>query len=257
MKLNIFDAHAHYDDEQFDSDRNILINELKKNNIIGVLNCGSSIEGARTSVKLAEEHDIFYAAVGIHPEFADEFDDSIENELKIMSQNKKVKAIGEIGLDYYYRENPPRQVQKSVFIRQMELAKELNLPVIIHDREAHKDVLDIIKQFRGVVGEIHCFSGSVEFAKECIKLGYYIGFTGVVTFKNAKKSLDVVREIPMDRILVETDCPYMAPVPFRGKRNRSEYVKFIISKIAEIRGITEEEVSKATIANTKHLLNLT
>ncbi|WP_368489483.1 TatD family hydrolase [Clostridium sp. BJN0013] len=257
MKLNIFDAHAHYDDEQFDGDRNIVINELRKNNIVGVLNCGSSIEGARTSVKLANEQDIFYAAVGIHPEYADRFAYNTENELKIMAQNEKVRAIGEIGLDYYYKENPPKEIQKSIFIRQMELAKELDLPVIIHDREAHKDVLDIIKQFKGVVGEIHCFSGSVEFAKECIDLGYYIGFTGVVTFKNAKKSLDVVREIPIDRILVETDCPYMAPVPFRGKRNRSEYIKFIISKIAEIRGITEEEMSKITISNIKHLLNLT
>ncbi|MFL0195614.1 TatD family hydrolase [Clostridium sp. WILCCON 0269] len=257
MELSIFDAHAHYDDEQFNGDRNIVINELKKNNIVGVLNCGSSIEGARVSVKLANEHEIFYAAVGVHPEYADKFDHNTIDELKMLAKNEKVKAIGEIGLDYYYKENPPKEIQKSVFIKQMELAKELNLPVIIHDREAHEDILNIIKQFKGVVGEIHCFSGSVEFARECIKLGYYIGFTGVVTFKNAKKSLDVVREVPVDRILVETDCPYMAPVPFRGKRNRSEYIKFIISKIADIKGVTEKEVSEITISNMKHLLNLT
>lgn len=257
MELNIFDAHAHYDDEQFDKDRNIVISELKKNNIVGVLNCGSSIQGAKMSIELANQYDIFYAAVGIHPEYADSFDHNVENELKNMIKNKKVKAIGEIGLDYYYKENPPEEVQKAVFIRQMELAREFNLPVIIHDREAHKDTLDIIKQFKGVIGEIHCFSGSVEFAKQCIKLGYYIGFTGVITFKNVKKALDVVREVPMDKILVETDCPYMAPVPFRGKRNRSEYIKFILSKIADIKGITEQEASELTIHNIKHLLNIT
>ncbi|OAA91682.1 TatD family hydrolase [Clostridium coskatii] len=256
MELNIFDAHAHYDDEEFDEDRDKVIEELKKNNIVGVLNCGSSIEGARASVKLADKHDMFYAAVGVHPEYSDIFTDDILEELKILAKNKKVKAIGEIGLDYYYKENPPKEVQKAVFIKQMKLADELKLPVIIHDREAHEDTLNIVKQFKNVIGEIHCFSGSVEIVREFLKLGYYIGFTGVVTFKNAKKVVEVAREVPFDRILVETDCPYMAPVPFRGKRNRSEYIKFIIAKIAKIKGVEDSKISQLTIFNMKQLLNM-
>jgi len=255
--LAIFDAHAHYDDEQFNEDRDSIIEELKRNNIIGVLNCGASLRGCIDSVNLANKHDIFYAAVGIHPEYADKFDEQTLDQLKSLAENGKVKAIGEIGLDYYYDENPPREIQKKVFMRQMELAKELNLPVIIHDRDAHEDTLNIIKQFKGVIGEIHCFSGSVEFARECLKLGYYIGFTGVVTFKNAKKVIEVVREVPLDKILVETDCPYMAPTPFRGKRNRSEYVEYIINKISEIKDIEPEEVSRLTICNMERLLNIT
>lgn len=254
--LSIFDAHAHYDDEQFDEDRDSVIEELKKNNIIGVLNCGASLKGCIDSVNLANKHDMFYAAVGIHPEYADKFDEQTLNELKKLAKSEKVKAIGEIGLDYYYDENPPKEIQKRVFIKQMELAKELNLPVIIHDRDAHEDTLNIIKQFKGVKGEIHCFSGSVEFARECLKLGYYIGFTGVVTFKNAKKVIEVVKEVPLDKILVETDCPYMAPTPFRGKRNRSEYIEYIINKISEIKDIGPEEVSRFTIGNMKNLLNI-
>lgn len=254
--IKIFDAHAHYDDEQFDEDRNLVIEELKKNNVIGVLNCGASLEGCVQSVNLADKYDFFYAAVGIHPEHADKFGEDTVVELKKLAKNQKVKAIGEIGLDYYWEENPDRRIQKEVFIRQMELAKELNLPVIIHDRDAHEDTLNIIKQFKGVTGEIHCFSGSVEFAKECLKLGYYIGFTGVITFKNARKIIEVVKEVPIDRILLETDCPYMAPVPFRGKRNRSEYIRNMIEKVAEIKDIKPEEVSNWTISNVEKLLNI-
>lgn len=255
-RLSIFDAHAHYDDEQFDEDRESIIEELKKNNIVGILNCGASLEGSINSVNLANKHDIFYAAVGIHPEYADKFDEHTVDKLKRLAKSEKVKAIGEIGLDYYYDENPQREIQKKVFIRQMELAQEFNLPVIIHDRDAHEDTLNIIKQFKGVIGEIHCFSGSVEFARECLKLGYYIGFTGVVTFKNAKKVIEVVKEVPLEKILVETDCPYMAPTPFRGKRNRSEYIEYMINKISEIKDIDPEEVSRLTIFNIKKLLNI-
>lgn len=256
MKFNIFDAHAHYDDEQFDSDRDQVIEELHQDGIVGVLNCGASMEGSRYSVKLADKYEMFYAAVGVHPEFADSFCDQSLMEIKELSKNPKVKAIGEIGLDYHYDENPERNVQKEVFTRQMELADNLGLPVIIHDREAHGDTLEIISRFKNVKGEIHCFSGSVEFARECIKLGYYIGFTGVVTFKNAKKVIDVAREVPLDRIVVETDCPYMAPVPMRGKRNRSEYIGFTMDKIAEIRNMSSSELSCITISNTRNLLNL-
>lgn len=252
----IFDSHAHYDDESFDEDREQVIKELKENGIIGVLNCGASLKGARDSLKLAEKYDFFYAAVGIHPENAYELTDEAFGEIKQMTKNSKVRAIGEIGLDYYWDENPPKDVQKEVFRKQMQLAKELNLPVIIHDREAHGDTLEIMKEFPEVKGVLHCFSGSVEFARECLKLGYYIGFTGVVTFKNAKKVLEVAKEVPLDRLLVETDCPYMAPTPYRGKRNRSEYIKFIIEKVAEIKGLSIEQMENKTIKNTKNLLKI-
>lgn len=252
----IFDSHAHYDDESFDEDREQVIKELKENGIIGVLNCGASLKGAKDSLKLAEKYDFFYAAVGIHPENAYELTDEAFEEIKQMTKNSKVRAIGEIGLDYYWDENPPKDVQKEVFRKQMQLAKELNLPVIIHDREAHGDTLEIMKEFPEVKGVLHCFSGSVEFACECLKLGYYIGFTGVVTFKNAKKVLEVAKEVPLDRLLVETDCPYMAPTPYRGKRNRSEYIKFIIEKVAEIKGLSTAEMENKTIKNTKNLLKI-
>lgn len=253
----IFDSHAHYDDEVFDKDREVVIKELKQNEVIGVLNCGSSIEGARSSVELSNKYDYFYAAVGMHPNHADEFNDETLNELKELAKlNNKVKAIGEIGLDYYYDDGPSREVQKDVFRKQMKLAEELNLPVIIHDREAHEDTLNILKEFPNVIGVVHCFSGSVEFARECLRIGYYLGFTGVVTFKNAKKPLEVLKEVPMNRILVETDCPYLAPVPYRGKRNRSEYISEIIKVISDIKGISVETVEYETIKNTKDLLEI-
>ena len=253
MKYKIFDTHAHYDSDSFDEDRENVIKELKENGVIGVLNCGSDLYGLRKSVELAKEFDMFYAAVGIHPENADEFNEDVVKEIKEFVKNEKVKAIGEIGLDYYWEENPPREVQKEVFRAQMKLADELNLPVVIHDRDAHKDTLEIMKEFPHVIGVVHCFSGSVEFAKECIKLGYYIGFTGVLTFKNAKKLVDVCREIPAERMLVETDCPFMAPVPFRGKRNKSDYIEYIIDKM---RGISGEEMNEVLLNNKKRLFKI-
>ncbi|HBI6962056.1 TPA: TatD family hydrolase [Clostridium perfringens] len=256
MKYKIFDTHAHYDSDSFDEDRENVIKELQKNGVIGVLNCGSDFYGLRKSVELAKEFDMFYAAVGIHPENADEFNEDVVKEIKEFVKNEKVKAIGEIGLDYYWEENPPREVQKEVFRAQMKLADELNLPVVIHDRDAHKDTLEIMKEFPNVIGVVHCFSGSVEFAKECIKLGYYIGFTGVLTFKNAKKLVDVCREIPAERMLVETDCPFMAPVPFRGKRNKSDYIEYIIDKMSEIRGISGEEMNEILLNNKKRLFKI-
>lgn len=254
--MDIFDSHAHYDDDSFNEDRIKVIEELKDNNIVGVLNCGSSFKGALDSVNLAKKYDFFYAAVGIHPEYADTVDKDILQKIKDMASYSKVKAIGEIGLDYYHEDNPPKEVQKEVFMKQMKLAMELRLPVVIHDRDAHKDTLDIMQMFPQVHGVVHCFSGSVEFARECLKLGYYMGFTGVVTFKNARKALEVAKEIPIDKILVETDCPYMAPEPHRGKRNRSEYIEKIIKKIAQVREISEEELNDQLILNTKQLLNI-
>ncbi len=254
--IKIFDSHAHYDDEQFDEDRDQIIEEIKNSNVIGVLNCGSSFYGAQKSVELAEKNDFFYAAVGLHPEYADEVDDNMIEKLKQLAKSSKVKAIGEIGLDYYYKENPPREIQKKAFIKQMELAEELQLPVVIHDRDAHEDTLNIIKKFPKVKGVVHCFSGSLEFARQCIKLGYYIGFTGVVTFKNSKKIKEVAKEIPLERMLVETDCPYMSPEPNRGKRNKSNYIKFIIEKLAEIKSVQPSIISEKTCENIKDLLRL-
>lgn len=254
--IKIFDSHAHYDDEAFDEDRDSVIEEIKQSGVIGVLNCGASLKGAEDSVNLANKYDFFYAAVGIHPEHADKFNDEVLGKIKKLAENKKVKAIGEIGLDYYYEENPKREVQKNVFSVQMNLAKELKLPVIIHDRDAHEDTLNILKEFPEVTGVIHCFSGSAEFARECLKLGYYIGFTGVVTFKNAKKIVEAARAVPLDKMLVETDCPYMTPTPFRGKRNKSDYIKYIIEKLSEIKGVEEEEISDITIRNVENMLSL-
>ena len=252
----IFDSHAHYDDEAFNEDREEVIQGLKDKRVIGVLNCGASIEGARMSVELSNKYDFIYSAVGIHPEHADMVNEQVIEELRGLAQNPKVRAIGEIGLDYYYEENPSRQIQKDAFKLKMKLAKELKMPVVIHDRDAHKDTLDILKEFPEVIGVVHCFSGSVEFARECLKLGYYIGFTGVITFKNAIKLVEVARVVPMDRILVETDCPYMAPTPHRGKRNQSDYIKYIIEKVAEIKDKTIEEIEDITVLNIKQLLKI-
>lgn len=253
----IFDSHAHYDDESFNNDREEVIKKIQSNNVIGVMNCGSSLFGTRKSIELSKKYDFIYCAVGIHPGNALEYNDEVEQEIiDECSKNEKIKAIGEIGLDYYWDENPDKEIQREVFIRQMKLAERLNLPVIIHDREAHKDTLDIIKMFPSVKGVIHCFSGSPEFAQECIKLGYYIGFTGVVTFKNAKKIVETASIVPLDRILVETDAPYMAPAPHRGSRNESDYIKYIILKISEIREIDAATLSAKTIENTKKLFNI-
>lgn len=237
-KFKIIDSHAHYDDAAFNEDREKVLQEIREKGVVGVLNCASSYDSLKATDKLTKEYDFMFGALGIHPENAHELKDSTLDEIKdYIKNNDRIVAIGEIGLDYYWEENPPKEVQKEVFRKQMNLASEFNLPVIVHDRDAHKDTLEIIKEFPEVTGVVHCFSGSVEFAKECIKLGYYIGFTGVVTFKNAKKLVEVAKEIPLEKILVETDCPYMAPEPNRGKRNKSDYIEYIITRIAEIKEI--------------------
>lgn len=243
-KYRIFDTHAHYDSEDYDIDRNEVFKELKENGVIGILNCASSYDSVKLTDELTKKYDFIYGALGVHPENADELtDERLEIIKEMIKANDKIVAVGEIGLDYYWEENPSREIQKNALRAQMNLAKELKIPVVIHDRDAHKDTLDILKEFPEVNGVVHCFSGSVEFAKECIKLGYYIGFTGVVTFKNSRKIVEVAKEIPVDRMLVETDAPFMAPVPNRGKRNRSDYIKEIIEKIAEIRSINPDELN--------------
>lgn len=243
-KYRIFDTHAHYDSEDYDIDRDEIFKELKENGVIGILNCASSYDSVKLTDELTKKYDFIYGALGVHPENADELtDERLEIIKEMIKANDKIVAVGEIGLDYYWEENPSREIQKNALRAQMNLAKELKMPVVIHDRDAHKDTLDILKEFPEVNGVVHCFSGSVEFAKECIKLGYYIGFTGVVTFKNSRKIVEVAKEIPVDRMLVETDAPFMAPVPNRGKRNRSDYIKEIIEKIAEIRSINPDELN--------------
>lgn len=237
-KYKIFDTHAHYDDEAFNDDREEVLKQIQEAGVIGVLNCACSRKSLTTTNELTLKYDFIYGALGIHPSDAYDYNEEVRAEIiEKVKGNNKILAIGEIGLDYYWDENPDRETQKKVFRAQMELAKELSLPVVIHDRDAHKDTLDIMNEYPDVKGIVHCFSGSVEFAKECIKLGYYIGITGVVTFKNAKKIIEVVDEIPLDRLLVETDCPYMAPTPNRGKRNKSDYIEYIIEQIAEIKKI--------------------
>lgn len=243
----IFDSHAHYDDEAFKNDREEVIDKIQKAGVKRVLNCGSSIEGCEKTIELIEKYDFIYGAVGIHPEFAGDLASNI-NKIGDMAENKKIAAIGEIGLDYYY-EGYDRDTQLKAFKEQMDLARSLHLPVVIHNREAHEDTLKIIREFKGVTGVLHCFSGSVEAAKEAVKFGYYIGFTGVITFKNPKKALEVLKSIPEDRILIETDCPYMAPVPFRGERNDSSYLVHVLNKVSEVRKIDYEAACSITFNN--------
>ncbi|MBW6411107.1 TatD family hydrolase [Clostridium weizhouense] len=253
--FKIIDSHAHYDDEAFIEDQKEVFNQIRENGVIGVLNCAASYSSLKTTNILTKEYEFIYGALGIHPENANEFTDNTLNEIKeYIKSNNKIVAIGEIGLDYYWDENPEKSIQKEVFRKQMQLAQDLNLPVIIHDREAHKDTLEIMKEFKDVTGVVHCFSGSVEFAKECLKLGYYIGFTGVITFKNAKKLVEVAKEVPIDRMLVETDCPYMAPEPNRGKRNKSDYIEHIINKIASIKEIDPLELNLKLNGNFYRLI---
>ncbi|MGL5151943.1 MAG: TatD family hydrolase [Clostridium sp.] len=238
-KYNIIDTHSHYDSEDYNEDREEVLTQIQEAGVVGILNCASSYDSIAKTLTLTQKYEFIYGALGIHPSNADELTQERLIELKsLIKENKsKVIAVGEIGLDYYWDENPSKEIQKEAFRNQMKLAEELNLPVVIHDRDAHNDTLEILKEFPTVIGVVHCFSGSVEFAKQCTDLGYYIGITGVVTFKNAKKIKDVVKAVSLDRLLVETDCPYMAPVPNRGKRNKSDYIQHIIEEIAQIKEI--------------------
>ena len=252
----LFDTHAHVDDAAFDEDRKELLENLPKQGIKMLLNPGCSLETSRNAVKNARDYDYIYAAVGSHPDAADEVSEEVLEEYrKLVRENPKVKAIGEIGLDYHY-EDVPRERQQKAFRAQMALAAELNLPVIVHDREAHEDCLNIIKEFPEVKGVFHCFSGSAEMAKQLAKLGWYVGFTGVVTFKNARRAVEAAAAVPEDRFVIETDCPYMSPEPFRGKRNDPSRVYRMAEKIAEIRGLSVEEVQRITLENGKRLYRI-
>ena len=252
----LFDTHAHMDDRSFDADRRELLESLPGAGISLLMNPGCSYESSRNAIALAESHDYIYAAVGSHPDVADEVDDALVAQYRqFCKQHSKVLAIGEIGLDYHY-EDIPREIQQRAFRMQMALAQELGLPVIVHEREAHEDGLRIVDEFPTVKGVFHCYSGSAEMAKDLIKRGWYIGFTGVLTFKNARKAIEVASAIPMDRIVIETDCPYMAPVPFRGKRNDPGKVFYMAEKLAQLRGISTEEAARITLENGKRLYRM-
>ena len=252
----VFDTHAHMNDRAFDVDRDVLMASLPEKGVGLLMNAGCSLESTVECIALAEKYDFAYAAAGSHPDAADEVCDAVLEEYrKLCKLNLKVKAIGEIGLDYH-NEDIPRELQKKAFIAPRELAKDLDLPVIIHEREAHQDGLEIVRQFPAVKGVFHCYSGSAEMAKQLVDLGWYIGFTGVLTFKNAKRTIEAAQAIPLERIVIETDCPYMSPEPFRGKRNDPSRVVLVADKLAEIRGISPEEARAITFENGKKLYRI-
>lgn len=253
---NIFDTHAHYSDSAFDEDRDELLSALPQKGVRYITLASASAEDTLVNSALSQKYDYIYCAAGVHPESVE---DNPENYLDIVAgavrDNPKVRAIGEIGLDYHY-DGYDRDKQTEIFSRQLELAQELKLPVIVHSRDACEDTLDILKKYkpRGVV---HCFSGSAETAREIIKLGMHISFTGVLTFRNAKKAIRALAEVPLDKLMLETDCPYMAPVPFRGKRCDSTMIAYIAEKAAEIKGVSVQEMLDITCANGMEFFNIT
>ena len=252
----LFDTHAHMDDRAFREDRDALLSGLADRGVALVMNPGCSLESSRNAIALAEKYPFVYAAVGSHPDVADEVSDTVLEEYrKLCKLHDKVKAIGEIGIDYHY-EDIPRDLQLKAFRMQMELAREVGLPVIVHEREAHEDGMAVVKEFPDVTGVFHCYSGSAEMARQLVDLGWYIGFTGVLTFKNARKAVETAASIPVDRIVLETDCPYMAPEPFRGKRNDPGYLFRMAEKLAEIRGLSVEEIHAITTQNGKRLYRI-
>jgi len=252
----LFDTHAHMCDPVFDEDRQELLTSLPDQGIRLLMNPGCCIQSSRDAAAMALQWDYMYAAVGNHPDSADEIcDDVLEEYRKLCKLNPKIKAIGEIGLDYFY-ETVPREVQKKAFIAQMELAQELDMPVIIHERKAHEDGMNIVRQFPKVKGVFHCYSGSAEMARQLVNMGWYIGFTGVLTFKNARKAVEAAQAVPLERIVIETDCPFMSPEPFRGKRNDPSRVYYVAEKLAQIRGISVEEAQRITLENGKRLYRM-
>ncbi|MCK9443360.1 MAG: TatD family hydrolase [Tissierellaceae bacterium] len=254
----LIDSHAHLDDKRFDGDRELLIRSLESNGIELVINIGADLQTSIASVSLAENYPNIYAAVGVHPHSAKEADQSTMEIMRSFAKRDKVVAIGEIGLDFYY-DNSPRDLQRKWFKEQLKLAKEVDLPVVIHSRDAQQETFDILKEaaedgkLRGV---LHCYSGSAEMAVEYVKLGFYISLAGPVTFKNARVLREVAQTVPLDRLLVETDSPYLTPEPYRGKRNEPIFVKYVAGTIADLRDISYEELAKATNKNTKDLFGI-
>ena len=256
MSVTLFDTHAHYDSHQFDSDRDEVLSALPGQGVALVVDPGCDLESSAKAVELSGRYPFLYAAVGVHPEDCADWTDGAVDELRALAARPKVVAVGEIGLDYYWKENPPRELQKRVFRAQMALARELDLPVIVHDREAHGDCMDIVREFPEVRGVFHCFSGSAEMAKELVRLGWMISFTGVLTYPNARKAVEAAQAVPLDRLMIETDSPYMAPVPHRGKRNHSGYVAHICRRLAELKGLDLEQCSRITLENGRHFFQI-
>ncbi|MBQ9946705.1 MAG: TatD family hydrolase [Clostridia bacterium] len=254
MYNNIFDSHAHYDDERFTDDLDALLTEFPSVGICGVVNCATDISSCQKSLEMAERFSFVHFAAGIHPHEAEKIPSDYIDLLYKYIRNKKCVAIGEIGLDYYY-DFCQRDIQKKVFEQQLQLAKELDIPVIIHDREAHADVYELLKKYRPK-GIVHCFSGSYEMAKETVKLGMYIGLGGAVTFKNAKKPVEVAKNIPCEKIVLETDCPYLSPVPFRGKRNDSSLIPYTAEFIADLKEMDTQELIDITTKNSKEIFGI-
>lgn len=252
----LFDTHAHLDDHAFDPDRDALLAALPGQGIGLLMNPGCSLATSRGACALAREHSWIYAAVGSHPDAAAEVTPEVLEEYRrLIRENPKVKAIGEIGLDYHY-EDVPRNVQQEAFLAQMELAREAKLPVIVHERDAHADGMTVVRHFPEVTGVFHCYSGSLEMARELVERGWYIGFTGVLTFKNARRALEVAAGLPLDRIVLETDCPYMSPEPFRGKRNDPGRLYRMAEALSALRGLPVEEIETITMENGKRLYRL-
>ncbi|MBN2899353.1 MAG: TatD family hydrolase [Clostridia bacterium] len=253
----LFDSHAHIDSERFEGERDDIVARAKEAGLSLIMNPGADYSSSVNAVALSEKYDMVYAAVGIHPHEAESVDEAMLEAIEALAKKEKVKAIGEIGLDYYY-DHSPREIQKQVFVDQIRLAKSLGLPIIIHDRDANDDVMRILKAENpfetGVI--LHCFSGSAELARQYVKLGAYISVAGPLTFKNNRKTIEVVEVVPLDRLLIETDSPYLTPVPFRGKRNEPAYVQYVADKIAEIKGLTFKEVADATRENGCRIFNI-
>ena len=254
--MRLFDTHAHYDDEAFDADREALLTALPESGVEAVVNPGITVETSRKALALVERYPHVWAAVGIHPEDCAGSGEADLEAIRALAAHPKAVAIGEIGLDYYWPENPPRAFQQEIFRRQMALAEELDLPVIIHDREAHGDCLAIVKEFPRVRGVFHCYSGSPEMAKELLKLGWYLGFDGPITFKNARRAPEVAAVTPLKRMLLETDSPYLAPVPHRGKRNDSRLLPLVAEKLGEWKGLAPEAVAEAAFRNAVEFFGL-
>ena len=253
----IFDTHAHYDDDAFDEDRDVLLSGMREQNVEYIVNVGASMASSERSIKLAEKYPFVYAAVGVHPDEVGELDEKKFAKLREWTNHEKVKAVGEIGLDYYW-DKEKHDLQKHWFMRQMELASEVKLPMIVHSREAAKDTLDMVIAAKplNLSGIIHCYSYSVEIAREYLNMGYYLGIGGVLTFKNAKKLKEVAEYTPLSQIVLETDCPYLAPVPFRAKRNDSSKLSYVVEELAAIKQVPVEEVIRITNENGRRLYNI-
>ncbi len=255
--MRLFDTHAHYDADAFDADRMEVLSSMPDQGVELILNPGCDLKSSQTAVELAERFPFVYAAVGVHPEECADW--NAEHDIPVLealAQDPKVRAIGEIGLDYHWPENPPRELQQQAFHAQLDLAEKLNLPVIVHDRDAHHDCLEIVRAHPNVTGVYHCYSGGVEDAKTLMKLGWMISFTGSITFKNARRALEVIDLLPMDRMMIETDSPYMSPEPFRGRRNDSGRVHLVAEAIARRKGLDPEEVARITLENGKRFFRI-